>query len=45
MTGHLIHGLKTPLTTLKSLSDDLNQSANQSLEPAFVQTMEKIQTG
>ena len=43
MTGHLLHGLKTPLTTLKSLSDELNQSANQSLEPAFVQTMEKIQ--
>ena len=43
MTGHLLHGLKTPLTSLKSISSNLYRDENKLADSTLRKNVENIQ--
>ncbi len=43
MTGHLMHGLKSPLTSLQSISNDIRTQSNERADSELLQSLERIQ--
>jgi len=44
MTGHLLHGLKSPLTSLQALSTNLRKHQEGQQTPELIHTVETLQT-